>query len=205
MPALFSGKKKQAVLSIKPGQMPSKTSVNLATAGIKKVNYRLAVPLVIILLAAAVLFSKFLVIDRLAEVAEAQDGVRAIQTRLAADYEELAGYDELNDRYAHYTYSGFTEEELARMQRADVLKLIRTSVLPNASLASWNLTGNELSLNLVSSSLQKINLLTQSLQSDPRVSYCTVSTANTGKPQTFDIDTEGVSAQVLVYLNPVTE
>jgi hypothetical protein len=183
-------------------QMPTKTSINLAAVGQKKVNYKIAIPAFILLVAAVVLFSKFLVIDRLAEVAAAQNKVNELQSRLDVGYNELAGFEDLNDKYAHYTYSGFTEEELTRTSRVEVLRLIRRVVLPKVSLNAWSLSSNELNLDVTANTLQEINMLAQALQEDSLVNYCTVNNANTNEQRTVngeDID-ETVSARVLVYL-----
>ncbi len=183
-------------------QMPTKTSINLAAVGQKKVNYKIAIPAFILLVAAVVLFSKFLVIDRLAEVAAAQSKVNELQSRLDVGYNELAGFEDLNDKYAHYTYSGFTEEELTRTSRVEVLRLIRRVVLPKVSLNAWSLSSNELNLDVTANTLQEINMLAQALQEDSLVNYCTVNNANTNEQRTVngeDID-ETVSARVLVYL-----
>ena len=183
-------------------QMPTKTSINLAAVGQKKVNYKIAIPAFILLVAAVVLFSKFLVIDRLAEVAAAQNKVNELQSRLDVGYNELAGVEDLNDKYAHYTYSGFTEEELTRTSRVEVLRLIRRVVLPKVSLNAWSISSNELNLDVTANTLQEINMLAQALQEDSLVNYCTVNNANTNEQRTVngeDID-ETVSARVLVYL-----
>ena len=183
-------------------QMPTKTSINLAAVGQKKVNYKIAIPAFILLVAAIVLFSKFLVIDRLAEVAAAQNKVNELQSRLDVGYNELAGFEDLNDKYAHYTYSGFTEEELTRTSRVEVLRLIRRVVLPKVSLNAWSISSNELNLDVTANTLQEINMLAQALQEDSLVNYCTVNNANTNEQRTVngeDID-ETVSARVLVYL-----
>ena len=182
-------------------QMPSKNSINLATVGQKRVNYKLAIPVMILVLALIFLFGKFLVFDRLSEVAEAQREVARLQAELDADYEELAGFGDLNDLYAHYTYSGFTEEELTRTSRVDVLRLIRRVVLPKVTLNSWTLTSNELTLDVTGSSLQEINMLAQALQDDDLVNYCTVNNANTTEQKNDEDETiETVTASILVYL-----
>jgi HAMP domain-containing protein len=181
-------------------QMPTKTSINLVTVGQKKLDPRIAVPALIILLAVLCIFTKFLVIDRFGEVAAAQQEVSALQARLDADYAELAGFEDLNDRYAHYTYSGFTEEELTRTSRVEVLRLIRRVVLPNVTVNAWSLSSNELILDITGNSLQEINLLAQAVQGNSMVNYCTVSTANTNEQRAAEALNGAVSARMLIYL-----
>ena len=131
------------------GQMPTKRVINLATIGEKKMRVGIAIPAIILIIVAAAVFSKFLVIDRFAEVTAARQVVYDLQSKLDAGYKELADYDDLAELYAHYTYSGFTNEELNRTDRADVLNLIRNMILPYAEVNSWSVTGNELTVNMV--------------------------------------------------------
>ncbi len=187
------------------GKLPSKKGINLAIVGQKKVNYKLFLPALIIVTAAVILFGKFMVIDRLTAVSEAQNRVTALQNQLDACYAEIDSYGDLNDTYAHYTYSGFTEEELTRTSRVKVLKLIRTKVLNNCTLDSWALSGNELTLIVSGNNLQEINKLAQIIQDDETVNYCTVNTANTGDNLLNSEALDLVSARVLVYLNPEAE
>ena len=186
------------------GQMPTKRTINLANVGEKPMRVGLAIPGVLLILALAVVFSKFLVSDRLAEVDAARRVVYELQQKLDAGYAELADFDDLSDLYAHYTYSGFTKEELTRADRVEVLKLIRNSVIPWAEVSSWSVTGNELTINMSGESLEQIKLIVQQLELQDLVDFCTVNTANTndntrGKTQSAEYDV--VKARVLVYLN----
>ncbi len=200
MALINKAKKSSGTRKFSLAQMPSKTTINLVTVGQKRINLKLAIPALILILALIVVLGKFLVFDRFAEVAQAQRVVDELQTRLSAGYEELAGYEDLNDLYAHYTYSGFTEEELGRTSRVEVLRLIRQVVLPKVELNSWSLTSNELIIDVTGKTLQDINMLALDLQDDSLVNYCTVSTANTNDQRSDRADGDAVTARVLVYL-----
>lgn len=185
-------------------QMPVKRTINLATQGEKKMNVGLAIPSVVLIVVIAAVFSKFLVIDRFAEVTAAQRVVYDLQTRLDQGYAELADFDDLSELYAHYTYSGFTAEELNRTDRVDILNLIRNMVLPYAEVNSWSVTGNQLTINMTGESLQQINLIVQQLEQQDLVDFCTVNTANTDDNTRGNQSSEEfsiVKARVLCYLN----
>lgn len=190
--------------ALRRSQIPTKRSINLAVVGEKHVRYGLAVPGVLLIIVAAALFSKFLVFDRLAEVAAAQHEVVVLQNRLDAGYEELAGFDDLNELYAHYTYSGMTAEELRRTDRVEVLSLIERVIMPRAGVQSWSLTSNELTINMTGQTLQQINLIVQALEADDLVDFCTVTTA-VSNDSVIIIDDDIVTARVVVYLNPELE
>lgn len=186
------------------GQIPSKRTINLAGIGEKPVRMSLAIPGIILVLIAAALFSKFLVIDRLNEVSAAERVVYDLQSELDAGYKELAGFDDLSILYAHYTYSGFTNEELNRTDRVDVLNLIRTMVIPYAEVSTWSVTGNQLTINLSAESLQQINLIVQQLEAQDLVDFCTVNTANTNDNTRGNATKEEfniVRGRILAYLN----
>lgn len=185
-------------------QMPVKRTINLATQGEKKMNVGLAIPSIVLIVVIAAVFSKFLVLDRFAEVTAAQKVVFDLQTRLDQGYAELADFDDLSELYAHYTYSGFTAEELNRTDRVDILNLIRNMVLPYAEVNSWSVTGNQLTINMMGESLQQINLIVQQLEQQDLVDFCTVNTANTDDNTRGNQSTEEfsiVKARVLCYLN----
>jgi len=188
------------------GRMPTKRDINLAVVGEKKIKIGIAFPAILLILVGAVLFSKFLVIDRLAEVSAAEREVARLQDELDRGYEELADYAELADLYAHYTYSGMTDEEMARVSRVDAMSVIERVVFTKAEVDSWSLSGNQLQLNMSESTLQEINLTVQELNKEPLVDFCTVSTAVRKDPNARDVDEDTiVSAVVIAYLTQVTE
>jgi len=198
-----TNKKKSGALR-RRGQIPSKRTINLAGVGEKPLRLSLAIPGIILVLLAAVAFSKFLVIDRLQDVADAQSVVYGLQRELDAGYEELSGFDDLSNLYAHYTYSGFTNEELNRTDRVDVLNLIRTMIIPYAEVSTWSVTGNQLTVNMSAESLQQINLIVQQLEAQDLVDFCTVNTANTNDNTRGNATKEEFSivrARVMAYLN----
>lgn len=200
-------KKKKAGALKHRGQMPTKRTINLAAQREKKVRIGLAIPAILLILAAAVAFSKFLVIDRMAEVSAARNEVYQLQRRLDAGYEELAGFDDLAELYAHYTYSGFTAEELGRADRVLVLDLMQRVVLPQATVNNWSLTGNELTINMTCGTLQEVNLIVQQLEKEDLVDFCMVYTANTNDNTRNNLrvgEFGEVRAKVVVYLSQRT-
>ena len=193
------------------GHMPTKKDINLAVIGEQRMNVLVAIPAILLILLAAALFSKFLVYDRLQEVAAAQREVIELQDQLDAGYEELADYAELAELYAHYTFSGMTEEELERIDRVEVLSLIGRLILPQAGVQDLTVSGNQMTLNMSGSTLQEINLLLQKLEADDIVDFCGVTTAVSkgeyeqyDEPVVYDENTI-VTARVIVYLKTASE
>ena len=162
---------------LKRSKLPAKRSINLAEVGIEKMNTKAAVPGVILVLALAVAFGKFGVADRLTAMSLAQSEAADAQARLSAAYNELQQYDDIDNVYAHYTFSGMTDEELIRVPRDQVIGLIERIIMPESMTSSWVVNENILTLTVTGETLQDINLLVGQLEGDPLVSYCTVTTA----------------------------
>lgn len=193
------------------GHMPTKKDINLAVIGEQHTNVLVALPAILLILLAAALFSKFLVYDRLQEVAAAQREVAQLQDQLDAGYEELSDYAELAELYAHYTFSGMTEEERERIDRVEVLSLIDRLILPQAGVQDLTVSGNQMTLNMSGSTLQEINLLVQKLEADDIVDFCGVTTAvSKGEYEQYDMpvvydENTIVTARVIVYLKSASE
>ncbi len=199
------------------GKLPTKRSINLATVDVKRINWWLAAPSLLIILAACAVFAKFAVADRFIAVSEARAEVARLQSELDEAVALKESFGDLNDRYAHYTYSGMTEEELGRVDRVEVMELLRRDVLPRTQVDSWSVNGNVLTLSVSGRTLQEINEMMQVLLVDDIVDYCTVSTAQMsqekqqtppppvdaeqpGEPEPVTPPEETVSAIVIVSL-----
>jgi len=200
-------KKKKSGAPRHHGKMPTKRTINLAGLGEKPVRAGFAIPGIVLVLIAAAIFSKFLVVDRLTEVSRAQGAVASLQSQIDAGYRELEDFDDLSNLYAHYTYSGFTSEELNRTDRVLALKLIRDMIIPYSTVNYWTLSGNSLTIELSAESLQQINLIVQQLEAQDLVDYCTVNTANLSDSNRRNAAAEDdvVRARVSAYLNSGTE
>ena len=187
---------------IKSERIPTKQSINLATVGLKKTNWAVMMPLLIVFAIALAAFSKFLVIDRLAEVAAAESAATAVQTELDECIERIEQYGELNEVYAHYTYSGMTEEELSLVDRTEVMALLERAVLPKTQAAEFDLAGNRLKIAIEGDTLQEINETVQSLLEDDLVEYCEVNNATTSDltKKTTKIETDKVTANIVIHL-----
>ena len=191
----------------KNGKLPTKRSINLAATEEKKVNLKIGIPAIILILAAAVAFSKFAVVDRLVAVSRAEAQVASLRSELNMAYDRLNSFGELTEIYAHYTYSGMTKEEVSRADRVSAIEMIRRLILPRGQVNSWTLSGNVLTVNMVCDNLQVVNRTVQDIESDEHVNFCTVNTAAT-TDRTRYVDDEfntAVTARITVYLNSAEE
>lgn len=185
------------------GKAPSKTSINFADLGVKHSRWWLAIPAIIVILLVAAAIAKFAVIDRLDEVNVARSEASVVQSQLDLCKARIESYGELNEQYAHYTYSGMTAEEMDRVDRVTIMDLIERTLSRSVEVPSWFIKGNVLTLNVEGKNLKRINDTVQKLQDDPLVDYCVVNAAQTGVNARSENKDEMVTANIFVYLkNP---
>ena len=106
------------------GRMPVKRSINLVLVNENKINPLKAALGIIIILALAGAFGKFLVYDRIAEASRATGRVAELQRTLDATMAAVTGYGDLEAKYAHYTYDDMTADETSRVDRSRIVNLI---------------------------------------------------------------------------------
>lgn len=181
---------------------PQKRSINLAEIGVKKKNTPVAVAALVIVLVAAAVAAKFGIVDRVIAVEQARSELNTLRVQIAATTANINSYGELAEKYAHYTYSGMTEAELTRTDRVEVLNLMDRLVLPSNAVESWTLHDNLLTLNIKGKTMQELNLVTQTLEQDELVEYCTVTTV---KDEDVKSAGDTVTAQMVIYLVPAEE
>ena len=192
------------------GHLPVKRTINLIGTNDKPIDLRIAIPGIILILIAAFLIGKFAVADRLIAVSREQAKVYALQRQIDEGYKKIDSYGELTDKYAHYTYSGMTEEEVTRADRVEVIDMIRRVVAPKVQLDAWVIDENTLQLTVTGESLQQINLVAQSIEDEDIVDFCTVTTAATNDNKKYQVheqtdEEQTVTARVTVDLNDSEE
>lgn len=157
----------------------------------------------------AAALSKFAVLDRYAEVAVVQNDIAQLQEQLERGYEQIDGFGTLNQRYAHYSYADMTMEEMSRVDRVEVVRLLRRTVLPSVEVKSWTLSGNVLTLSANAGRLQDFSDLIQKLMESDIVEYGAILDAATFEYQTVTNTAEGdaeaasagrVAANIVVLL-----
>ena len=181
-----SGKSGKSGLSLKNrkirkihGQLPSKRSINLVGAGIKPINPFIAVPAIILICVLAGLISKYTVVDRIAGMASASSQLSSVRSQLDAGNKKLASYGDIADEYSHYTYTEMSDEEVLRVDRTDVLKLIDTYMRNEAHIENFSINGNVLTIQITANTLEDINFIAKLVENDPMVDFCLVTVAAT--------------------------
>ncbi len=183
----------------------SKKQINLALAGQKKKHYFVAIPAIGAIVAAAGFFGKVAVADRLVEMSVQQSLASDLQKQVDDVTDYIAGFGDLQQTYAHYTYQGLSVDELSYINRPKVLKLMKEVIFPKVTVSSWSLSGNQLTLPVTGENLSDINALVQQLEDEKLVDYCNVMTAVTDGNQETERAADKVTGQIVVYLADSTE
>jgi hypothetical protein len=159
------------------GRMPSKRSINFAEAGKQRSHYWSALPVVAVLLVVAALVAKFGVMDRLKVVSDEEAKTAELQAQLEQANARVESFGALQDQYAQLTYSGMTEAEVTMADRVEVLDLIDTHLMGKCTVESWELSGNDLVVNVLTegNEFRHISMLNDNITADPRVAISSVS------------------------------
>ena len=182
------------------GKLPTKRSVNLALAGEVTINWKVAVPAIIVIVIAAALFGKFGVYDRMVAVSEAEAKVSSLQSSVDAGLATIASYADVTEKYAHYTYGDMTDEELNRTDREEAIAVLDSLTENGAVIGSFTITGNTIVVPITGSTLEHISEIVASLEADPLVSYVQVSTAATNTQKNSE-EYDMVVGQMTIYLH----
>jgi cell division protein FtsL len=159
-------------------KIPTKNHINILAKRKKETSPRKR--LLTIAIAAVVLLvaGKFLVYDRVAAVTTETAKLASIQEEIASTEQQIGDLQEYEDLYAHYTFSGMTEEELSRVSRVKAMRMVENAFTRGNVSRNWDLTGNVMTLQVSGSSLRGLNQLASELESNPIVERCVISSAD---------------------------
>ena len=210
----ISRRKENVLNKIKPSY-PTKDKINFAEIDITPMKIEVMAPAIVAIIIVACLLSKFLVVDRLIAYNKQAAEVASMESELQAAYDKIDSYSDMEDKYAHYTYSGMTPDEMALQDRVAVVELINKYILTKAEVGAWTITGNEVNIPITGVSFQEVGAIAAELEKDDMVDHCEVVAATTNDNGTVYNSSSstitvvngvgGATAQVTIYLNDVGE
>lgn len=175
------------------GKRPTKTSINLVIKKERKVSPILLIGSIVL----ALLLIFVLVIRPVINLTAANARVDQLQTQLDEANKKIESLGDIEQEYAHYTTAGMTQEELSRVDRVKVMKLVEDSVVNSGAVRSWSISGNIMELQVRGASLSELNQIAGALENESLVERCVINTADRGK----QTDLSGVDVTFIVYLN----
>ncbi len=195
--------------------LPTKTKINFAMVGITPMKLSVLLPGIVLIVVGASLLSKFFVVDRIMEVYALQGEVAGLQSQIDTEKAQIEEMGDIATQYAHYTWSGMTEEERHLSDRMDAVKLIDKYVRSEAIVGSYSISGNEISLPITGVTFSEIGYIVGRLEDDPLVDHCEVLAASSDDSgivyDSENVDIASVrgdleaSAQVTIYLSDTKE
>ncbi len=172
------------------GHMPVKRSINFATVGEKPIDWRIAIPSIVLVVLAVALVSKVTIYDRFAALNAARDEVHRMQAEIASKTDYYNGLADISEDYAHYNTSEMTQEERDRVSRASVMDVVERLILPVAPSDSWTLSENTLSIHISDHALTEVTEMVDNLKADPAVLSCAMTSQSTTVSSTENVATE---------------
>ena len=174
------------------------TTINFIGIEDKKASASGMLPIALALLLAAVLFSKFAVIDRYNRLWAKQAEALALAEELEGDQAALDKAKDLKERFYHFTWTQMSDEENNRMSRKRVADLVTYISSQLKGVRSYTISGNVLNVGVIADSLQSISRVAGELENRKIVESATVQTARTG---IFEANESGeVEAQMVIYI-----
>ena len=200
--AIQFGKSKQAADSTGASragknEFPSKTYINLVVSEKKAIDFRRILPPIIIAVVVLALFLKFGVFDFYARVHDKELELAQNRNTLSSLTVQLTNYDKVLEEFEGYESLSISSDGL-RVNVGDALALVDRYISPVARVASINLNGTTLTLNLTNISLDGIGQLVSTLYEQDIVEN--VSVANAAQQQT---NSEDVTTSMTISLVPL--
>ena len=173
-------------MSLGKKNIAGKKTMNLAFHE-SSVNVKKLIPLILVIVIAALAFVKFGILDQTAKKVAALNEVSAKQSQLAAINVKLSGYDELEQLYGRYSYGWMTEAESGLVDRKEVITSLEKIIDKSAVIEDFAINYNILNVNISGLSLDQTSTLVKELEADPQVTSASVYTA---KSEDADLNAE---------------
>lgn len=180
------------------GKMPTKTSINLVPKKESILSTRQGVTSVIIGTLIVVVLVAFLIVRPIAGLVLTNAKVNKLTEDLDAVNAQIASMSAIEEEYAHYTYEDMTPEEMGRVDRVKIMKLVKDSLIAGGVARSWSLSGNVMTFEVSGASLSELNQIAAALEKESIVERCVIENANKG-------GTTNVVVNFVIYLQKSAE
>lgn len=173
---LKKGVRRDAALP-KKKTAPQKRTLNLMVKEKSSIDPKKWIPGVLIVLILAALFGKFAVADRYARLEQAESELSAMKRKLEDTRAAYADYDEVQEKYNVYNYTGF-DKSLA--DRLDIIDILERKVFPVCDVTNLAVSGKTVSMSLNNLDLSQVSRLIADLEDEPLVESVFVPTTSKG-------------------------
>lgn len=181
---------------------PNKQYINILDGMKSDENRTLEILIFIIFLIALAAFTKFGVIDKIAQMSAAEAAYNDMQRQITELKEQNADYEEVKKDYSHYGMGYLDDSEILLVDREDVLDLLDKYVLKNADIKTLAVTDNTVTLTVEKTRLNAISSIVKELEADSDVAFVTVNVAGTDRDVNTGSGNKQVTATMYIELVP---
>ena len=181
---------------------PNKQYINILDGMKSDDNRTLEILIFIIFLVALGVFTKFGVIDKIAQMSAAEAAYNDMQRQITELKEQNADYEEVKKDYSHYGMGYLDDSEILLVDREDVLDLLDKYVLKNADIKTLAVTDNTVTLTVEKTRLNAISSIVKELEADSDVAFVTVNVAGTDRDVNTGSGNKQVTATMYIELVP---
>ena len=161
------------------GHYPTKTSINLVYKEKETGKNMMALVLFGVFLVLLAIFTKFMVIDQIAAVNEAEGLYQTRQDQLATLQRSNSVYDQVEAEYSHLGIGNLSQAELERHDRVNMLDVIDDKVGISKGIRTIQISENTAVLSFLTLELKDMATIISRLEESEHVSYVTASRAAT--------------------------
>lgn len=181
---------------------PQKQYINILDSMKPDENRMLEIIIFILFLIALAVFTKFGVIDKIAQVSAAEAAYNDMQHQIAELKKQNADYEEVKKDYSHYGMGYLDDTEIMLVDREDVLDLLDKYVLKKADIKTLAVADNTVTLTVEKTKLSAISSIVRELEADSDVAFVTVNVAGTGRNENAVSGNKQVTATMYIELVP---
>lgn len=177
----------------------------------KKVNFKVLIPAIVLILLILGAIGKFVIYDQFSELAKELQTSNELYAKIEEKNEIIRQSGEMVREYAHYTWDGMTSEERGRVKRTETAALVDFISSQGINVEYFSLSGTVMTINLHAKSLESVSKLLETIEEQEIVESSSVVYAATKDKDAFDENANriqvdnGVEAQINIYLTNYEE
>lgn len=174
-----AGKKPPKQKGASQKKYPSKTTINLAIRDVPKTNAKKRLPIFALCGLLIILFTKFGVADMVLSAMDNENMAVQAEDELRMTQMLLTDYAAVEEEYQNYTLDRQTTNG-SLVSTMESLAIVERYLLPAASVKTFAVEGDVITVTLSSVSLDNISSIYNALMSDEKITDVRVYTASTG-------------------------
>ncbi len=156
---------------------PVKTKINLIEKENRLKQNVIAIVVFACFMCALAVFTKFMVVDKINEVSQAEQRYNTAQEALDTLKAQNENYDRVAEEYSHYGNSMLNDDELSLQDRAKMMDVIDQKVKVDSGIQSIVISGNTATLTIEKTTLAEVSDVVAALEESDIVQYVAPSTA----------------------------